>query len=369
MDFQGTWILMLLLAFRLAANFIQVVLDGQQLVHISSVLTPVESASRSIAQICLVLAGTGVIGALAGYAVGAIAGTIIGIYFVSIHISKPTKREFHELKSYAQFSWLSRIRGRTFLSMDTLILAVFVSNSLVAAYEIAWNLASLFSIFSSSIRRTLFPEISKLSSQNESDSEVSELLRVSLLYSGLFIIPGLVGGALVGDIVLRIYGSGFTQAYYILLILTFARLLYGYQGQFLTVLNAIDKPNITFRINIVFVITNLVLNLILTSQYGWYGAAVATTISATVGLSMSYSYTRNIMTVPVPLAEVGKQCVAAFAMAVVVFPLRIIFGIELPIVIGIIGIGAGIYFATLLSISKEFRTAVLNNIPIETAIL
>jgi O-antigen/teichoic acid export membrane protein len=192
---------------------------------------------------------------------------------------------------------------------------------------------------------------------------------VSLLYSGLFIIPGLVGGALVGDIVLRIYGSGFTQAYYILLILTFARLLYGYQGQFLTVLNAIDKPNITFRINIVFVITNLVLNLILTSQYGWYGAAVATTISATVGLSMSYSYTRNIMTVPVPLAEVGKQCVAAFAMAVVVFPLRIIFGIELPIVIGIIGIGAGIYFATLLSISKEFRTAVLNNIPIETAIL
>lgn len=365
MDFQGTWILIILLSFRLAANFIQVVLDGQQLVHISSVLTPVESASRSIAQICLVLAGTGVIGALAGYAVGAIAGTIVGIYFVSVHISKPTKREFLELKSYAQFSWLSRIRGRTFLSMDTLILAVFVSNGLVAAYEIAWNLASLFSIFSSSIRRTLFPEISELSSQNEPDSEVSELLRVSLLYSGLFIIPGLVGGALVGDVVLRIYGSGFTQAYYILLILTFARLLYGYQGQFLTVLNAIDKPNITFRINIVFVITNLVLNLILTSQYGWYGAAVATTISATVGLSMSYLYTRNIMTVPVPLAEVGKQCVAAFAMAVAVFPLRIVFGERLPIVIGIIGIGAGIYFATLLSISKEFRTAVLNNIPIE----
>jgi O-antigen/teichoic acid export membrane protein len=49
--------------------------------------------------------------------------------------------------------------------MDTLVLAIFVSNSLIAVYEVAWNLASLFAIFGSSISRTLFPEISKLSSE------------------------------------------------------------------------------------------------------------------------------------------------------------------------------------------------------------
>ena len=368
MNFEGTWIVITLLALRLAANFTQVVLDGQHLVHISSLLTPVESASRSIAQICLVLAGAGVTGALIGYAVGAIAGTLLGIYFISIRISKPTKEDFRKIKSYAQFSWLSRIRGRTFLSMDTIILAAFVSNSLVAAYEIAWNLASIFSIFSSSIRRTLFPEISDLSSQNQTKTEVSELLRVSLLYSGIFIIPGLVGGALVGDVVLRIYGDGFTQAYYILLILTFARLLYGYQGQFLTVLNAIDKPNITFRINVVFVTTNLILNIILIWQYGWYGAAVATTISAMIGLLLSYLYTNSIMTVPVPFSEVGKQSVAAVVMAVIVYSLRLIFGEELLITIALIGIGAATYFVVLLILSKEVRMAVLDNLPINTTI-
>lgn len=362
MNIDATWILVVMLAVRLALVFVQTVLDGQHLVHVSSLLSPVEWTSRSIVQIVLVLTGFGIAGAFTGYVVGAVVAVAIGAYFVTIPNKPPSRQEFYRLKSYAQFSWLSSIKGRTFLSMDTIILAIFVSHSLIAVYEIAWNLASLFAIFGASISRTLFPEMSKLSSEKESD-QVAGLLRVSLAYAGLFIIPGLVGAALVGDVVLTVYGSGFETGYYVLLMLTFARLLYGYMDQFLSTINALDHPELTFHINAVFVAVNLTLNLVLTWQFGWYGAAAATTLSAGIGLLLGYHYANRVVNVDLPAGEIAKQCLSAGTMAVVVFVARVTVGDSLPIVIVLIGIGAAVYFSVLLALSREFRTTVENNLP------
>ncbi|WP_425498787.1 polysaccharide biosynthesis C-terminal domain-containing protein [Haloplanus salilacus] len=364
MEVMATWVIIIMLAGRLAYGFVRTVLDGQHLVHVSSILSPVQWTSRSIVQVTLVLSGFGLAGAFAGYVVGTIVATIIGAYFITIPRTRPSRQEFSRLKEYAQFSWLGSIKGRTFLSMDTLILAVFVSHSLVAVYEIAWNLASLFATFGASISRTLFPEMSKISSAGGSENEISDLLEVSLAYSGLFIIPGMVGAALVGDVVLTIYGSGFDAGYYILLVLTFARLLYGYMGQFLNTINALDYPNLTFHINAAFAAVNIGLNVVLTWQFGWYGAAVATTVSAGLGLLLSYYYANKVISIDIPIKEISKQCLSAMIMAVAVFVGRALFGSSLSVIIFLVGIGAAIYFGSLLSISKEFRTTVKHNIPL-----
>ena len=363
MEIDATAVLILLLAVKLATDFIQSVLDGQHLVHISSLLAPIEWTSRSVVQIALVLSGLGVVGAFAGYVVGALVAVVIGVYFASFDLSLPSRRDFDRLRSYAQFSWLASVKGRTFLSMDTLVLAVFVSNSVIAVYEIAWNLASLFAIFGSSVSRTLFPEMSRISSAEGASDEIAELFRISLAYSGLFIIPGLIGAAIVGDVVLTIYGSGFQTGYYILLILTFARLLYGYQGQFLTVLDGVNRPDLTFRVNGVFVAVNLVLNILLTWQYGWYGAAIATTASAALGLVLGYYYANRIIGVTVPIDGIGKQLFAAGVMAFAVYGGRLLVGDSLPLVFVLVIGGAGVYFSALLAISREFRTTVEENLP------
>jgi O-antigen/teichoic acid export membrane protein len=185
----------------------------------------------------------------------------------------------------------------------------------------------------------------------------------------LFIIPGLVGAAIVGDVVLTIYGSGFQTGYYILLILTFARLLYGCQGQFLTVLDGVNRPDLTFRINGVFVAVNLVLNIVLTWQYGWYGAATATTASAALGLVFGYYYANRIIGVTVPIAVIGKQLFAAGVMALAVYGGRLLFGDSLPLVFVLVIGGACVYFSVLLSISREFRTTVEENLPFTIPLL
>lgn len=365
-DFMGiaaTGFILMMLAARLANGFVRTVLDGQHLVHVSSLLSPVERGFRSILQVILVIAGLGIAGALAGYVVAAILVVLIGMYFVSVPKNLPSTKEFYRLKSYAQFSWLSRIKGQTFLSMDTLILAVFVSNSLIAIYDVAWNLASLFAVFGESISRTLFPEMSKKASEGDSDDEIAGLLRVSLAYSGLFIIPGLLGAALVGDVVLTIYGPGFDSGYHILLILTVAQLLYGYMGQFLSTINAVDRPDLTFYINLVFITVNLTLNVFLISQYGWYGAAAATTTSAGVGLVLGYYYANRIIEITLPTREITRQWISAGVMAVVVLVSRFVLGDSLPLVVAFVGIGIAVYFLVLLTLSEEFRTTVEDNLP------
>lgn len=371
-DFLGiaaTDILLVMLAAQLALTFVQTVLEGQHLVHVSSVLTPLEWTGRSVVQVALVLSGFGIAGAFAGYVVGAVVAAIVGTYFVTVPRSVPSRREFSRLASYAQFSWLGSFKNRTFLSMDTIVLAAFVSPALVAVYEVAWNLASMFAIFGTSISQTLFPEMSKLSSENGATGEVEDLLRASLAYSGLFIIPGLLGSVLVGDVVLTIYGPGFDTGYAVLLVLTFARLLYGYMEQFLSTIDAIDRPDLTFAINATFVVVNVALNVVLTWRFGWYGAAVATTVSAGLGLGLGYYYASRVVDVVVPVREIARQCLAATLMAGVVLVGRAVVGDSLPITIVLVVIGATVYFAALLTLSREFRTTVRENLPGELSVL
>jgi O-antigen/teichoic acid export membrane protein len=253
--------------------------------------------------------------------------------------------------------------------MDTIILAFFVSNSLIAVYEVSWGLASLFAVFSKSIRQTLFPEMSRISSQDDPNEGITDLVRLSLAYAGLFIIPGLVGAALVGETVLTIYGSGFETGHYILILLAFARLLDSYMEQLVSAINAVDRPKLTLYVNGVFIVTNLVLNVFLTWQYGWYGAATATTVSAGIGLLVTYHYANNIISVIVPIGEIAKQWLSAGVMSVVVLAGRLAFGGSLPVVIVLVGAGGGDYFVTLLAISRQFRTTVQDNLSFAVPLL
>jgi O-antigen/teichoic acid export membrane protein len=363
MGFQATGIVIALLLVRLAGSFVSSVLDGQHKVHVASVLQPLQKVVQSASQVVLVLGGLGLIGAFAGYLIGALSAVVVGGYFIRAKLRVPSLDEFERLRTYAQFSWFAHIRGRTFLSMDTIVLALFVTNSVVGGYKAAWNLASIFATFSLAIQRTLFPEMSALASQDDTRDKIAGLLRESLSYAGLLIIPGVVGSALLGDIILRVYGEGYASGYYVLIILGVARLLYGYQGQFLNTIDALDYPNLTFRINVVFVGLNLVLNLALASEFGWYGAAAATTLSAAVGTTLGFWYLSDLIEVRIPSREVANQLFAALVMSGVVLPGRLTLEDSLPVGVVLASIGAVVYFTTLLSISQKFRKTVDENLP------
>lgn len=354
-------ILILLLA-TLGFRFVTSVLDGLHLVHVSSLLSPVDRFVRSLVQIGLVFLGFALTGLLVGYGVAAVLAALAGVYFVRLNPAIPRRTELTDLVSYARFSWLSSMSGRAYNSMDTLVLGLFVAEGLIGVYNVSWNLASVLAIFGTSISRATFPEISDLSSDDR-HQEAAGLVTDSLRFAGIFLIPGLVGTAILQEQVLRVYGSEFTKGGTVLVILVAAQLSWVYGRQFINALNAVDRPDLAFRVDGVFLVANLVLNLGLVALFGWHGAAVATAISTGLALVLAYRAADAVLGMTIPLGDIAHQVLAAIVMGVAIIVGDILLPGTLAISISLVFGGAVVYVAVLLGISATLRSTIRANVP------
>jgi len=134
-------------------------------------------------------------------------------------------------------------------------------------------------------------------------------------------------------------------------------------------LNAVDRPDLSFRSNGTLIVTNLVLNVVLVSAFGWVGAAVATACSAGIALLVTYRYIRGVVNFSIPLTEIGKQIAAAAVMALIVFVGRLqlfpyFVDYEFAVAIGLVFLGAAVYFVVLFGLSVRFREAIRRNIEV-----
>lgn len=358
-----------LLLTSLTLAYINQTLNGERKVHISGLLSPVNLTVSSLVQIALVLAGIGLTGMLTGYLVGELVVATLGVFFVSSGVQRPSREHFIQIYDFAKYSWLGSLKLRAFNEVDILVLGALVSPSLVGVYSVAWSLSKFLTIFGHAVRKSVFPEIS-YADANDDSNRIANLTRDSLSFIGLIAIPGLFGGIVIGDRLLQIYGQEFTQGTAVLTLLILATLIYSFQQQILGIIKGIDYPDIAFRINVVFITTNLILNVLLVVWVGWIGAALATVISATVGLVLAYRALRGLVEFSTPKREPVRQLLAAGLMAGIVYGTRSmiestnIITHNIAIVVLLVITGAAIYFVSLIALSKRFRGLLSQNVPV-----
>ncbi|WP_136602534.1 flippase [Salinigranum halophilum] len=371
---DAAWFVLLLIGSLLFNGLVTWSLQGDKQVHIAGFLSTVKIGLRSVVQIALVFAGFGLVGMLVGFATGAVVAGLLGLVFLSVRLRRPRAEHFERLFDFAKFSWLGNLSGRVFNQVDILVLGVFVSPVLVGVYSVAWSLTSFVGTFGSSIRQSTFPELSNASADERTEA-IASMISESLAYIGLFAIPGFFGCIVLADRLLTLYGDEFTQGATVLALLVLSMTLWDYTNQLLTSLNAIDRPDRSFRVNAVFIAVNLALNVALVVSLGWVGAAIATLVAALVGLVLSYYYLSAVVRFEVPLGEISRQVAAAAVMAVVVYGLR--RGIEsmgllnhnAAIVAILVAVGGATYFALLMTISARFRKTLVNNSPVRIPFL
>lgn len=358
--------------FRLSAV---AALEGERLVHVAGLLSPLKIGVRSLLQVGLIVVGLGLTGMLVGYAAGGVLVGVVGFAVVSTGLARPERRHVESLVDFAKYSWLGKLQARSFNDVDVLVLTALVPSGLVGIYYIAWRITKFLTLFGSAISSTMYPELSRADAEG-SDRVVSTLLTDALTYTGLLIIPGLVGSAIIGPQLLRIYGPEFVRGATVLWVLVLAALVYGYQEQLMYGLNALDHPEVAFRVNVVFIAANVVLNVVLVLAIGLLGAAIATVISATIGLGLSFAAVRSLATFEVPVGEVGRQAAAAAVMGVAVvagqraaaaidpsFPWLPVVTANVVTVVGLVALGSMVYFLALLSVSTQFRATITSNLP------
>ncbi|OYR52056.1 transporter [Halorubrum sp. Ea1] len=361
----------LLLFVNLIQSLVNAVLRGQQLVHLSGIFIPIRTGTRSVVQIAALLAGLGIVGLFVGYMIGYALVSVLGLWIAVRsfdRIALPRPSHFQSIIAYAKFSWIGALRSRAFNWVDVSILGFFVSSSLIGIYTAAWNIAVFLILFGGSLSQTLFPEMSSMSA-NDDRKAVADLFETALAFAGLILIPGLVGGTLLGEQLLQVYGEEFSQGAVVLSILIVATLIQGYQRQFTNTLNALDRPDLSFRINAVFIVGNVILNLSVIPSFGVVGAAVATTTSVAVSLGVAYATLSSLIEFSIPAGEIIKQWVAAAVMGLVVYSglwfesTYSLFDVNIVVVFVLVGLGAGVYFAMLFGLSGRFRQTIIDNLP------
>lgn len=358
----------LLVFVRMLDALVKGGLVGTDLVHVMGVLIPVRMLLRSVSQIGLVFVGYGLVGMLTGTVLGFSLVALFGLWYLPISLSLPSERHFRSLLSYAKFSWLGSVESRVFGWIDISVLGLFVASGLIGIYSVTWTISTFFLAFSGAVSNAIFPQISNLSSDQDYEA-ITPILTDALRYAGLILIPGVVGGLLLDQRILRIYGPEFQKGGPVLVVLLFAVLLRSYYSQIVTTFNAIDRADITFRINGIFILANVILNFALVYEFGWIGAAVATALSTGFGLVLAFYYLRQLIPFDVPHIDIIKQMISAAVMAGSVIGLLqlertyFVFQHNFAVVLLAVVLGAGTYFVTLLGLSEHFRTTVSNNIP------
>lgn len=357
------------LLFSLFQSIITSALSGERKVHLTGLLSSIEMIIRSVAQISLIVVGFGLIAMIASYAVTTFIISIGGLALLSTSITIPTREHFKNLYAYAKFSWLSGLKSESFQSVDIFLLGVFLQPSLVGIYSAAWTVTQFLALFDSAVSSTLFPEISRFDAEDNQRTVVN-LVEQSLTYSGLILIPGLFGGILIGERLMRIYGPEFIQGGSVLWILILSMLLYSYKKQLLNALNGLDQPKKTFQINAVFIGTNVILNILLIPPFSVAGAAIASALSVVVGMILSTVSLRSEIDFSIPFGEIFRQFTAAIVMTGVVIGTEtameslIALNHNHIIVLSLVTVGTIVYFVTLFGISAQFRSTVITNMPI-----
>ena len=360
----------LLLIASIFSGLVSSALKGSHKVHIYAPFSTAKQGVRSLVMVTFVYFGLELGGMLLGHALGTALIAAVSLWIVRPKVTIPRWRHVTNLFDFAKFSWLGSMQKKTFSDVDIIILGFFVSAGLTGVYAVAYTLTTFLDIFGSAIRSTLFPELSKQASADNSDM-VRTLTNDALTFAGLFLIPGIFGATILGDRVMRIYGEGFAIGDDVLTILLVGILAYTYNRQLLNTLNAIDRPDLAFRANGVFIVVNLVLNVALVYSIGWVGAAIATASSAGIGLLVSFYYTRRQVAFTVPYGEIARQFTAALLMGFAVYVTRAVgethwlAEYNAAFVVLLVAFGAAVYFIILTAISATFRTTVTNNLPFD----
>ena len=354
-------------AFQRLYQMANVAIKGSNSVHVVDSIDAVERLVRVCCQAGLVFLGFRALGLFFGYAASyGTAVLLASLYYarrLSLSIAVPSRRHFRSLYEFSKYSWIAMFKSRALSWTDVTVMGFFVANSAVGVYQVSWTLAMTFQILGISIGRNLFPEVSEEIEAGRTD-RVASLARRSLVFGGLLPIPGIVGAAIIGKRVLYIYGPEFRAGSAILVVLAGVSLLRAFEGSINSIANGIDRPRITFISNFIFLVANVVLNVLFVRAYGAIGAAVATVVSLLLSLSVAYHLVGRHVEFGLPYGELGLQLGAAVVMGGLVWALESALSpLSLVELLLVIGIGASVYFVLVVTVSGVVRDAVLDVLP------
>jgi len=301
--------------------------------------------TKVIVSALLIFLGFRYFGSLIGFLLGFLLITLIRFKLSYPHFSISvknaiTKREI--MFNYAFPAFTSFLVWTLFLNGQYVLLTILKNPEVTGIFTIAMVLTSIIATFPSILNSALFPIISFLSVNKNSERRQSYLIQLVFRY-GLFLALPIAAFLVIFSkpVILIFSRAEYLGASELFPILVVGSLIYGLGSIFLSSLYAIGKTKINRNIVILTTLTFLLLAIPLASILSGLGMALAYTLSVTLLAILSFLYIRKFLKVELPLKDAVK-CVTAVFISILFlyvttgFTTGLLVGIPLAIIAGLI---------------------------------
>lgn len=307
-------------------------------------------------QLALVLLGWGIGGMVAGLALGSAAMIPISYRVLGIRPVWPTRDILIDLWDYARWSMPKSIVGTAISRMDVLLLSTILTTGAAGQYRVAMNVLTPTTFVSGVIGSGVLIKTSETVSKEEDPQERIEL---GIGFASILAIPIFFGAvAMPGDIVTTIYGAQYQTAGTLLIGLAGYKLLETQTDQLVSTLSGFDRPDLRFYISVGVLVINVGLGVALLNEIGIVGVVIATLVTGLLEWMAALYLVQRLVSFRVFPDPIRKQFGAGVAMFGVVVLLHRAHGVVWwGDLLGIVGAGAMVYGAILLTISPHLRDA------------
>jgi len=319
----------------------------------------VNNVLRIVLQVAAIFLGFGILGLVGGFILGTIVGTVFNLYFLKFRFTSFSFSHLKNLYSYAIWSFLSSGGLIIFSYADTILIAAFMNTADVGIYRTSYNLTAMAGFAVLSFQYVLFPKISSWWTNGKVDSILSTV-SLSIYFSLALTLPFCVGGWILGDRLLYfLYGSSFASGYLALSILLAVQIVNVYMVMLSTTLNALNRPNDTFKVTLITSVLLIVLDLIFIPRFGIAGAAISVLITYALNSVFSYYLLSRYIRIPFTLSKYNRIFVATACMGIVVIAYRILIPLSnVVLAVSAVVLGAAVYGAILLATDKTIKNQI-----------
>ncbi len=259
-------------------------------------------------------------------------------------ISIKTLKEFIDygipLLAALILSWILTLSDRYFIEY-------FRGNYEVGLYSASYQLADYpIGLISSTIIMAAFPIILD-TWEKKGDQITIDLISNVMKYYILFGIPTLVYVIILSQEIMSILGNSYSGGYTILPWICFGSLMLGFCVYINKGLELNKKTRILSFIVAVAAISNILLNIVLIPQYGFYGAGVATGVAYLIYFIVSIIVSRKYLKCIIPIKSVLNSLLSSLIMGLSLLLLKGYFNTSIFSLFLVTSLGAIIYIISI----------------------
>ncbi|KYD19798.1 flippase [Caldibacillus debilis] len=276
------FIILSVLPLLFANSFLQAVFQGLQDFKVFNLVAIFGSIMNLVFLIIVVLLlRLNVVGAIISFFASVIAPTLILIIYLKkrniiVRFKYISKEFIKDSFIYGYKAHLSNILAFVNYRADILMISYFLSPAAVGIYNVAVSIAEKLWVVSQPVSAVLFPRISSAKTDEERNNLTAKVARNVLLLS---IIIGFIL-FLISDLFIEImFGEKYKAASNIIKILLVGITLFSAERILSNDLAGRGKPELNLYTSLFTVVVNIILNLIFIPKWGFYGAAVATSVA------------------------------------------------------------------------------------------